>query len=176
VPEKYTEEQVTQGLMALIAAAGSAPTAAKYLQNEKKLEITADALNGLRRRNGARYDEMREKYRGQLEANLVHENRDLARLAIEGQLEAVAKARAMLASGQDRDPARTAANLSRVSAAATDKMLSVSGRPSQITEQRGLQEVLRSLAAKGVLQLPKETMEATEVIEASPTTSTPNDE
>ena len=69
---------------------------------------------------------------------------------------AVEAARGRLESGKDEDPGRTAANLARVAQSATDKRLSLQGRPTQITETRDLGAILRSLAAKGIIQVPDE--------------------
>ena len=64
------------------------------------------------------------------------------------QMKAVEAAERMLDTGQDRDPARTAASLSKVSQVSTDKLMSLTGRPTVITETRGMNEILRSLAQK----------------------------
>ncbi|NBV77933.1 hypothetical protein EBR66_07240 [bacterium] len=64
------------------------------------------------------------------------------------QRKAVEEAEKRLDRGADTDPARTAAALSKVSQVSTDKLMSLTGRPQVITEERGMSEILRSLAAK----------------------------
>lgn len=153
----WPEEAVTAGLMAMIAWAGNASAASRQLAREGTWQISAAVLTQWRTLHGARYDQLREKYAGQMEANLAHEFRDVARLAVEVERLALEKTVAGLVSGEERDPSRAAANAARVAQSSTDKLLSITGRPTQITETRGLQEILRSLAAKGVLQLPEVT-------------------
>ena len=151
-----TEEEITTGLMALIAWGGNANAAAKALKAEGKLDTTGATLRSwATERFADRYDELREKYQEQIERGLIQELRELAGLALQGERLAVEKAMSRLEAGKDEDPGRTAANLARVAQSNTDKMLSLSGRPTSIREDRNLEEIMRSLAAKGVIQLPE---------------------
>lgn len=150
------EEEVTTILMALIAWGGHTSNASRYLANEKQIEISPKVLADWKTRYGERYDDLREKFAGQLEGKLVHEMRDVARLALETERLAIEKAHSRLAKDEDQDPGRTAANLARVTQSSTDKMLSLSGRPTHITESRGVEELLRSLVKMGVIQPPEE--------------------
>lgn len=152
----WTEEHITTGLMAMIQAAGNATAASRYLKSEKDLSINAPTLNGWRTTHAIRYDDLRERYRTQMEENLSHEMRDVARLATEAQRLAIERTQARLIAGEEHDPSRAAANLGRVAQTATDKLLALTGRPTQITETRNLSEILRSLAAKGVIEIPAE--------------------
>lgn len=143
--------------MAMIAWAGNASAASRYLKSEKDILISPHVLTGWKTLHAARYDELREKYSGQLEANLAHELREVARLGVEVQRVALEKAQARLVANEEHDPSRAAANAARVTQSATDKLLSLTGRPTQITETRNLQEILRSLAARGVIEIPEAT-------------------
>ena len=153
---KFTEEEITTGLMAIIAWAGNASAASRYLKAEKGLSISAVALNGWKTAHVVRYDELREKYAGQLEANLANEMRDVARLAMDVQRLALEQTKVRLETGKDNDPARSAANAATVTQKMTDKLLSLTGRPTQITETRNLDEILRSLAARKIIQIPED--------------------
>lgn len=155
-PQRYNEEQITTGLMALIAWAGNANAAARFLRAEKGLKVAPGTLSNWRDRDLARFDEMREKYAGELEGNLAHEFRDVARLAVEVQRELIEATRKRLKKGEEADPARAAANLMRVAQGSTDKLMTITGRPQEIKETRNLGEILRSLVARGVVQLPPE--------------------
>lgn len=150
----YTEEDITAGLMAMIAWAGNSQAAAKYLKAEKQIDVPLSTLNSWKRVHGTRYEELREKYSGEMEASLAHEFRDVARLAVEAERLAIEKATARLRKGEDQDPGRTAANLSRVAQSSTDKLMTVTSRPTQITETRGAQEIVRSLMSRGIIRLP----------------------
>lgn len=151
-----TEDEVTTGLLALVAWAGNATAAASSLKAEGKALTSAATLRTWSRGAYAeRYQELREKYAERLEGQLVAEYRDVARHAVEVQRLALDKALERLKKGEDHDPSRTAANTATVADKMTAKMLALSGRPTSIREDRNVGEILRSLAAKGVLHLPK---------------------
>ena len=153
----YSDDEIAAGLLAMIAWAGNATKAAEYLEEEKDILIPKGTLSRWKIVHAARYDELRDKYAGEMEERLAHNMRDAAALAIEGTREAVDLARERLASRKDEDPARTAANLSRVAQSSTDKLLALTGRPSRIVETRGAEEVIRSLVAlRAFLRFRKE--------------------
>lgn len=169
----YTEDEIIAGLMAVIAWAGNATAAARYLKAEKGIDLNAATLNSWKTVHAARYAEMREQYASQKETELAHEFRDVAMLAVVGERLAIEKATARLKAGKDEDPGRTAANLARVAQSSTDKLMTVTSRPTQITENRGLQEILRSLGAMGVFkgfrdggdEIPEVTEEPSETVD-----------
>ena len=152
----FSEEDLTTALMSLVAWAGNASAAARYLKSEKGISVSVATLCDWKVRHGERYDELREKYQAQLEGNLAHELRDCARLAVEVERLALEKTRERLEAGKERDPSRAAANLAMVAAKSTDKLMTLTARPTQITENRDATEILRSLVARGVLTLPDE--------------------
>src|ERR1035437_826872 len=78
LPKQYSEEEITEGLMAMIAWAGNASAASRYLKSQKQIELPAVTLNGWKTSHAIRYDELREKYSGQVEAALADERRDSA--------------------------------------------------------------------------------------------------
>ena len=88
---------------------------------------------------------------------------DAARRATEGALLATDVAVKRLKAGKDEDPARTAANLSRVAQSATDKRLALQGRSTAPTDVRDAMEILRGLVAMGVLQAPSAALANPEV-------------
>jgi hypothetical protein len=167
LPKQYSEEEITEGLMAMIAWAGNASAASRYLKSQKQIELPAVTLNGWKTSHAIRYDELREKYSGQVEAALAHELRDSAMQATQLTQLAMRKATERLESGEEQDPSRAAANASRVAQASVDKLLSITGRPSKIVETRNVQEVLRSLAAKGVIAIPEAEEAAVELTEGN---------
>jgi len=153
----YTQQEIDEALTAVIAHAGSCSGAIRYLKAEGKRAPAWQTLqNWCRVKHWERYEELREKFAQKAEDTLANNYLDAARYATEVQMLAVDKAKERLEKGKDEDPARTAANLSQVSARSTDKRLSLQGRPTTITETRDLGAILRSLAAKGVVHLPDE--------------------
>ena len=150
------EEQLVRGLTAVVHCAGHY-TAASRLCAEQGFEVSAQALRDwCLNRHAARYAELRDRYAAELEEKLIHDMRDLAAQGVEAQRVAISEAHKLLESGDDKDPSRTAANLSRVVQTNVDKMLAVSGRPTSIREDRSLDEILRALTAKGIIELPPE--------------------
>lgn len=150
----FSDEEVEMGLMALVAWAGSPTRAARYLKETGKLDVSDSTLRNWKQVHAIRYTELREKYKDQLEEQLTQELRDVAIIATNAARLAVEKATDALESGEERDPARAAANLSKVAATSTDKVLSLTGRPTQITQTRNAEEIIRSLVQLGVIQVP----------------------
>lgn len=157
VNNPFTAEEIETGLMAMIAWAGNASAASRYLKAEKKLDVSASTLNGWKRTHAPRYLELSEKYQDQMEDALAHEFREVAAVATQAERLAVEKAVERLEKGQDQDPARSAASLSKVKQVNTDKLMTLTQRPTTITETRNADEIIRSLVAKGVLAIPEET-------------------
>lgn len=153
---RFNEEQIARGLTAVVVCAGNFAAASRFLENEG-LTVKPMTLRGwCQQRYPERYAELRERYAAELETHLIHDMRDLAVQGMEIQRLALDKTYERLVSGRDDDPSKTAANVSRVVQTNVDKMLAVSGRPTSIREDRNLGEVLRSLAAKGIIELPPE--------------------
>lgn len=142
--------------MALVAWAGNAAAASRFLASERDLQIKPTTLSNWKQSHSIEYMELRDKYATQMEEQLAHEYRDVALTAMAVERIALDKAQIALLSGDEKDPARAAANIARVGQTATDKLLALTGRPTQITETRNLDEILRSLAARGVLEIPAE--------------------
>lgn len=155
VGNPFNEEEIVAGLLAMIAWAGNASAAARALKESGKLEISAATLNGWKITKGIQYDELREKHRPEMERRLALEQLDTAMLATGAVKLAVAKAHERLENGEEADPARAAANLARVNQSATDKLMTLTSRPTQITESRGAEEIIRSLANLGVIKIPE---------------------
>lgn len=151
----YTEAEITESLMALIAWAGNATAAKNALEAEGKRCPTSQTLTEWSRsRYAARFEELNDKYKEQLETQLASQYRYAARRAVDVQLLALEKAHDRLTDGKDQDPSRTAANAATVADKMTGKLLALTGRPTSIREDRNLEEILRGLVAKKVLELP----------------------
>lgn len=150
--------RVEIGLKALIRTGGRAKSAEKYLEDEG-VRIPAYMLHKWKISHAAEYDALRETHAAEIEAHLAHDWRDNARLAVDGSALAVEAAIENLESGKDSDPARTAANLAKVAQSSTDKLLALTGRPTQITETRNAGEIIRKLVQLGVVKVPDDPLE-----------------
>lgn len=161
----YTAEEIETALMALVAWAGNATAAARYLKAEKGLSIRTQTLSGWKQKHAIRYDELREKYGGQIEQAITNDLREVIMLGTQAERLAIEKATEALEHGTEKDPSRAAANMARVVQSSTDKLMTLTSRPVTITESRNIGEILRSLAAKGVIKVP-EAQEAAPELEA----------
>lgn len=163
----YTQAQVTEGLVALVAWAGNYTATSHALKAEGRLSVSGAVLSEWARYTHApEYAELRDKYADQMEAQLIAEYRDVARQAVEVERAALDKALILVQNGTDRDPARTASHAARVAQTMTDKMLSLSGRPTSIREDRNVEQILRSLVGRGVLALPEAEVEVVDDADA----------
>jgi hypothetical protein len=153
---QYTEAEITDALLALVAWGGSPTKAARSLA-EKGVEIPVTTLRDWKEFTHAeRYSELQERHAEQLEKILVANYRERAYHALDGVELAIEKAIERLENGKDDDPARTAANLSTVADKNTRNMLLVDGRPTSIKkDDRDVMETVRSLIAMGVIEPPR---------------------
>jgi hypothetical protein len=149
---EYTDDERTQGLMALAACAGSPHRASKVLADHG-LEIPENALHGWRRRYADEYRRFRDEFASKLERELVDLSRETAIQAALVERKAIERAEARIEGGQDYDPAKTAVAMSRIKATAIDRLFTLTGRPQTIVEHRRAEEIMRSLASLGVITI-----------------------
>ena len=153
--KSYSDEDKQRALRVMVACGGSAKHASELL-TEAGLEVGAATLRSWKRYLREDYDRLREELAPQLEAEMVRVMRETAMRAAEVERKAIDLAERRLDGGQDYDPARTAVSMSRIKATATDRLLTLTGRPQSIVEHRRAEEILRSLHAKGVIELAPE--------------------
>jgi hypothetical protein len=155
--EPYTQAEIDDALTALIAYAGNAKGACEFLERENKRTPSPPTLLGWSRtRHWERYEQLRETVAAGREKSLEHAFLDASIRAGDTIMLAIDEAHRRLKEGLDQDPSRTAANLARVQQTSTDKRLALQGRPTRIVENRDVGEILRSLMAKGVIEIPDE--------------------
>jgi hypothetical protein len=153
----YSQEDIDRVLTAVIAWSGNVAAALRYIKAEGYRTPEGNTvMKWMRTVHWERYEQLRDQWSQKVETTVANDMRDAAREALDVQRLAVEKARERLEAGRDDDPAKSAASLARVAQSNTDKLLSLTGRPTQITESRNAEEILRSLVARGVLQLPDE--------------------
>jgi hypothetical protein len=164
---KYTLKEIDTALTVVASLSGNYTRAAKVLREEHGMSVRHTTLSLWRRDTYAdRYEDIREQLRPQIEKQLVDSLLDIATLATDAEREAIALAQRRLKTGEEDDPARAAANFARVVQSSTDKMLALQGRPSHISETRGVAEILSGLVAMGVLEPPDKPEEPKEISEA----------
>lgn len=152
---KFTEDEVKQALMAVIACHGNVTLASKSLEDcDHPLFVSSLSLRQwISGKHRQLYERLREEHGADLEQKLAREMRDVAAAATEVQLLALTKAKMRLEMGKDPDPAKTASFASRAGASAVDKLMTLTNRPEKIVEQRDVNEVLRSLAARKIIKM-----------------------
>jgi hypothetical protein len=150
--KKYTEEEVTAGLIAYIGSPTFA--AAHETLATEGWEIPATTLKGwVNNSHIAEYERLREQYAPQIEARLANTFLDNARLASEVQRIAIEQTRDKLKKKSIAEPARVARDLGDAITKNIDKRLSLQGRPTKITTNRDIGEVVRALIGMNIVQV-----------------------
>ena len=150
----YPQDVVDKCLITLVSCNGNKQATLRLLK-EDGITITDKTLTDwVRRKHADRYQEIREGRAAAQERLLARNMLDVAGHALEAEDLAITKAQERLEANEETDPARAALNLARTKQIAIDKMLTLTGRPQQITESRDVTEVARALVALGVLKPP----------------------
>jgi hypothetical protein len=145
----YTEEDVIAGMMAVIGHTSYAD-AARYLQSDGR-EINEETLRRwCRETKTVQFEKMRDEWAGQIEAQLANNLLDNARLAAQVERQAIEATKDSLDNKTAREPAKIARDLSQVKAQSVDKRLALQGRPTQISERRGISEIVKALVGMRV--------------------------
>lgn len=153
--KKYDEAEITRALNALIAFGGSPAAASRALDEAFGLKVTTDLLRTWRDSTHAeQYAELQATHGHAIEEAVVRDTRDLARAAANVERMAIEKAMEGVESGQVRtvELAQIALNMSKVKQSNIDKLMTLTGRPQNITEHRSAAEIIRALEAKGVIE------------------------
>lgn len=127
-------------------------TLARYGDNAaraaRELEMPERTLQDWRNIHRERYDQIRNERILEVEQGLVDDFRNNAILSAQLHRAATLQALEQAQDGRLKDPAKAAQNASIAAGVATDKLLVLTDRPSQITEHRDGEQILQSLAAK----------------------------
>lgn len=150
----YTEQEIERGLYALIAFGGAPAPAARALRDAFGLVIPSTTLKSWRDSTHAqRYCDLQDQHGKDIEDAMVRDARDIARAssaalreAIELTWDKLQNAHTIRAS----EAAQIAASMAKVQATNIDKLLTLTGRPQAITENRSAADIIRALEAKGV--------------------------
>jgi hypothetical protein len=113
------------------------------------LEVWRDREPGI----SERYAKRREELAPQLEGIFANDLLDNARRSSLVIQLAIDETKQRLETGTVAEPSRVARDLSQVMSQAVDKRLAIQGRPTQITEHRDVNEILRQLVALGVFKI-----------------------
>jgi len=98
------------------------------------------------------FRERRHELAPKLEEALADDLLSEARLSTQVISMALESTQRLLNAGSVGDPARVARDLSQIRTQAVDKKLALQGRPTQISENRSIDELVRALEGLGVAQ------------------------
>lgn len=142
-----TPADVIRGLSVLASCHGSAVKATKVLQ-ERGEEIDNETLTAWRRRYPIRYADLHDKISRDLEEAGIRHGRESILKLHEAEDLALEKTVEALKENKVRDPAGTLQRLATTRGITTDKLMTLTGRPTQITENRSVDEIIRALRAR----------------------------
>lgn len=150
----YTEREITRVLTCVVAWSGNIKAAVEQLQEDEDVEHVPQwptVAGWIRGKHADLYNSIREQSMEQMDRDLADRYRGVAAQALEATELGVGVAADALRSGQDRDPARSAANLATVADKTLRNYSLLEGKPTVIRENRGLSEAMRALIDMGVL-------------------------
>lgn len=142
---RYTDHEIERGLTALALAGDNSPRASKLTGVPQK------TLRNWRTAHPERYNEIRVERAREIDQLCISEFRDIALNANRATLNAVELERKRINTGEVRDASASARNLATTAAIATDKIALMEGRPTQIVEHRGSEDIMRGLTALGIV-------------------------
>ena len=144
---QYSTEERTRSLLSLASRAGNVKAALRDLK-EQGLEVPEQTLRDWG--GSEEYERIRHKYGHKLEEFVIAEIRE--RMVEQSELEKLAaqKTREALENGQVRDPARTMRDVAAAKSQNIDKLRVMTGRPTDITEHRSVDELVKALVSLGI--------------------------
>lgn len=145
---KSPAEDVDKALLALALNGGAVARTVRELKSAG-VKVTADQLSGWRDKFPKRYMWHATENAAKLEKDIIAGQRELIADAINAAKKAVAVEEKRIAAGDVKDAAASARNLSTVAGIGTTKVLELSGRPTQITEVRKPEQILKRLKEIG---------------------------
>jgi hypothetical protein len=147
----YGPEQIDKALLAYAACGANAAKACRLLK-ERGIGVHPKTLTQWAEgRYADRYMEIHAKHGQQLDRVLAQETRDIALRASQVERLAVDETEKELKAGTVKDASAAARNMAVVKGVATDKLLTLTGRPAQIVEHRSAQDLVKKLEALGVV-------------------------
>jgi hypothetical protein len=143
---RYSAEQIDRALLEL-AVCGTSTEARRRLAAQG-LQVSDRTLREWKQvRYPERYVEIAQQHARQVEEVIVQQARDTALAAAEVERHALAGELKAIKAGKVRDHSASARNASTVKGINVDKLLTLSGRPNTIVENRNADDLIRKLHA-----------------------------
>jgi hypothetical protein len=145
----YSDEDVIAGMLAVIGNT-SYPDAVRALKADGR-DVSEETLRRwCKDTKSVQFEKLREEWGGKIEAQLASNFLDNARYAAQIERQALEAVQKSLDNNTAREPAKIARDVSQVKSQSVDKRLALQGRPTQITERRDLNEIVRALVGMKV--------------------------
>ena len=141
-------DQVDQCLLALAVNAGAIARTVREMQ-QAGIKVSERQLGEWRDKFPKRYMWHASENAAKIEKEIIAGQRELIADAISAARKAVAVEAERIAAGEVKDASAAARNLSTVAGIGTTKVLELSGRPTQITEVRKPEQILKRLKEIG---------------------------
>jgi len=144
--------------LVLLLFGSTVPEVLRVLREEYDVSVSPQTLRKWKDDTYAkRYAELHDKYKDEIENDAIRRMRERLRLVDQAEMLAVSKVITDLENSKlnGRDASAAALNMSRVKAQNVEKLMQLTGRPTQIIEDRTgdvTNRVLRELTATGVLK------------------------
>lgn len=162
---KYTEADIDQALLALALSGGSSAVASKRLK-EQGAEIPEKTLRNWRENQyPKRYAHLQQKYGAELEELAVRGIRSNLLLADQLERDMLEDFAGSYKSLDAKDKAGAIRNIATTKAINADKLLQLTGRPTQTIEHRNASDLLAQIAQR--VGLPAIEGTAEEITEAT---------
>lgn len=139
----YTPAEITEGILAVIHL-GSHRAAAETLG------IPRQTIDYWIKHHQDQYRELHDKHKTQIEDDAARRMRDKLLLADQVETAAIELEHQRILNGEVKDAAASARNMATVKGINADKLLTMTGRPAQITEHRNTDEILAKLKQYGL--------------------------
>jgi hypothetical protein len=142
-------EKRHRGLLALAACAGNARQAERLLRRTKSpVKVTYKTLTRWRDEEPDVYARLADEHGAALEAELIVDHREAALKAMEVMDEALDHTKEKLHHMSAREASDVVHDMSRVVASSTKDLLLLTGRPTDISDNRGAVEIIRALGTR----------------------------
>lgn len=146
------ERETYVAMRTLAALSGDAQTASHYLLDVEHLVFEPEELLVMRKGEHRQlYDRLSDELAPAIEEQLVREMRELAGRALQLEARLLSSIEKQVNDRQIADPARALTAVTKTKQTAVDKLLALTGRPTQITETRDASQIVKKLEALRVL-------------------------
>lgn len=146
----WSEENIRQGLATLAMYAGNAVIAARACKEDHGMAVQPQQLRAWRNGPHAElYDELRAGMPDMTQV-VINEALETARMAAITERLAIERTHHQLETGECKDPARAARDLSHIKATNVEKYLTLTGRPTEIVQHQTPGDVLAGLLNDGI--------------------------